>query len=944
MSKKIFVLLLSFFVMMFACSMASAEEYALEIKSDDFYWEVSGEPSSLYGGYNYKAVYSRPELVINFYENTKDNDIGTSILGEESFDVEWKLSPDISNMIITATSTTDSGDLLVITGVIPDENLKSLDIVAKVTKIYDPSLESIKVTDYDSNGDFDTGLTYIELLNREIVTTTSNDTAFYNHVKKDIEINKVSQNYSVTINARYLGSKFVDFIQNDVKEDDPAYVIDIPEWLTSDVVYATDDDLAKLELKSSDFGSGVYPVKAVTISFKEGATVADGTVASVHVPFYSVQEGEGSDDGIVLYWPVTYSASKEDSRPFGVSGDKEVSFNFPVDRTTSKETKTITYNAGLLGESIKSCDISGTGASLISADWTAISGDTGTITITVTIPEATSSVSTAAVTSATYDGDLVFWGSQGSSFDVSVTITVNTNTLSITADTTSFSLEAGASKDITLSADATVLSWKVGSTSSDITAEIIASNDTSATVRVTAGESATAGTRTITINATGENNISGSVTLTVTVTESVFTITADKTALELEAGYYDTVTVTAKNGTVVSWDVEADDGITCDITESNESSADIEITVDDDTEDGEYIATVTAEDEDGNTAEVSITVTVTSVSGDAYSVTLTASSTAVTLPTGGSRDITLTAGGTHSGDLTWTHSAAPTGLVVNVYNTSNTSATARIGVYTTATAGTKSPITVTATDKAGNSASVSIIVTVTSNTSTDVQQDYINNHSSATPIAVSESVFNAISNTVSTFFRSLGINVSVASLPTSAFSSTTKTVADPAIRAEYAGTDEIPILAFPEILASAITESKVYMFAVDYAQLKAAVDAGLLNYSDPIFIHMRPQTSSTGSINASATADADSALFDNNGNEIIKMPNSDNGINITAYLEANTAYSPVITAVPASSDVISSDSKLGPANVGCNGGFGSLFGLLGMAFTASALYLRKRKD
>lgn len=925
MSKKIFVLLLSFVVMMFACSMSSAS-YTLDV-SDDVTSQYDIPEG--YAGYNYKAIYKLPKLILTY---TNDSTEAETVLSDVTFTVSWKLSPDVTWL----TTTYDAANSLIIsTGLLPltsgDYNFTP---IATIESIDNSNYSDAVGTSYEYD-DYYTITVNADTDHTGLVTPASDD--FSTYVSYKGRIDEVDKKYSVTIKPKYDAK--TPMYENFIQSDDE-YGIDIPEWLKiSKIEYATDDDFYKEgEIASSDF-YGIYPIKSLTIAFNEDTTVTEG-IGVVHIPFLTYD----NNYSIVLYWPVTYSASKEDSRPFGVSGDKEVSFNFPVDRTTSKETKTITYNAGLLGESIKSCDISGTGASLISADWTAISGDTGTITITVTIPEATSSVSTAAVTSATYDGDLVFWGSQGSSFDVSVTITVNTNTLSITADTTSFSLEAGASKDITLSADATVLSWKVGSTSSDITAEIIASNDTSATVRVTAGESATAGTRTITINATGENNISGSVTLTVTVTESVFTITADKTALELEAGYYDTVTVTAKNGTVVSWDVEADDGITCDITESNESSADIEITVDDDTEDGEYIATVTAEDEDGNTAEVSITVTVTSVSGDAYSVTLTASSTAVTLPTGGSRDITLTAGGTHSGDLTWTHSAAPTGLVVNVYNTSNTSATARIGVYTTATAGTKSPITVTATDKAGNSASVSITVTVTSNTSTDVQQDYINNHSSATPVAVSESVFNAISNTVSTFFRSLGINVSVASLPTSAFSSTTKTVADSAIRAEYAGTDEIPILAFPEILASAITESKVYMFAVDYAQLKAAVDAGLLSYSDPIFIHMRPQTSSTESVSASAVADANSALFDNNGNEIIKMPSSDNGINIAAYLEANTAYSPVITAVAASSDVISSDSKLGPANVGCNGGFGSLFGFLGMAFTASALYLRKRKD
>ncbi|MDY6434278.1 MAG: hypothetical protein SPK84_07075 [Synergistales bacterium] len=932
MSKKIFVLLLSFFVMMFVCSVAmgaSNYKYVLIASDDNYdYPELyDDDPEEGIAGYNYSARYRLPQVSLLAYL-AEEYDEEEDALPSGSYTISWSIvsaSPDLK-LTIEGFDKDKSSDIAIVSGILPDTSGDyGFYLTATVATVKDATHK--KAVDDKTSTNFDEKLIIAVGAEERILAVSGDESAFGDCVVSDsgIDLNTVTPAYSVTVSSvkNAAGNSYKNYIAS----DDGKLLVNLPTWLTA-TVESTEVD---------EFGD--EQVTSIKIKFKEGATVKDSTKAVVRVPL--------TDEDESLYyvfgWDVTYKEPKEE-RPFGVSGDKEVSFNFPVDRTTSKETKTITYNAGLLGESIKSCDISGTGASLISADWTAISGDTGTITITVTIPEATSSVSTAAVTSATYDGDLVFWGSQGSSFDVSVTITVNTNTLSITADTASFSLEAGASKDITLSADATVLSWKVGSTSSDITAEIIASNDTSATVRVTAGESATAGTRTITINATGENNISGSVTLTVTVTESVFTITADKTALELEAGDYDTVTVTAKNGTVVSWDVEADDGITCDITESNESSADIEITVDDDTEDGEYIATVTAEDEDGNTAEVSITVTVTSVSGDAYSVTLTASSTAVTLPTGGSRDITLTAGGTHSGDLTWTHSAAPTGLVVNVYNTSNTSATARIGVYTTATAGTKSPITVTATDKAGNSASVSIIVTVTSNTSTDVQQDYINNHSSATPIAVSESVFNAISNTVSTFFRSLGINVSVASLPTSAFSSTTKTVADSAIRAEYAGTDEIPILAFPEILASAITESKVYMFAVDYAQLKAAVDAGLLNYSDPIFIHMRPQTSSTGSINASATADADSALFDNNGNEIIKMPNSDNGINIAAYLEANTAYSPVITAVAASSDVISSDSKLGPANVGCNGGFGSLFGLLGMAFTASALYLRKRKD
>ncbi|MBQ7559750.1 MAG: hypothetical protein IJT20_05845 [Synergistaceae bacterium] len=942
MSKKIFVLLLSFFVMMFACSVASAEDYYALVDSDDNdMLESHLVPDYTYIGYNYKATYSLPSLILYYYTNSEDKEYGengTNLNGTVEYDIVWTLSPDIPDLKVYE-GTDASGDAIIISGIVPTKSY-DISVVATVTNITDSTYSGaegeIKVYEVET-----IDAEKESYHNGTVVTPSSDDFTSYVSPASGVTVTEVKSNYSVTIKAEYntIAKKYLSYIQSqDV--DGPNYVIDIPEWLTvSNVTYATAEELDKSnELTSGDF-SNTYPLTSVTISINKDVTVADGTKGTVHIPFYDADQDK---DGIVLYWPVTYSASKEDSRPFGVSGDKEVSFNFPINRTTSKRTKTITYNAGLLGESIASCDISGTGASLISADWTAISGDTGTITITVTIPEATSSVSTAAVTSATYDGDLVFWGSQGSSFDVSVTITVNTNTLSITADTTSFSLEAGASKDITLNADATVLSWEVGSTSSDITAEITASDDTSATVRVTAGESATAGTRTITITATGENNISSSVTLTVTLTESVFTITADTTALELEAGDYDTVTVTAENGTVVSWDVEADDGITCEITASDDAAADIEITVDDDTEDGEYIATVTAEDEDGNTAEVSITVTVTSASGDAtYSVTLTASSTAVTLPTGGSRDITLTAGGTHSGDLTWTHSAAPTGLVVNVLNTSNTSATARIGVYTTATAGTKSPITVTATDKAGNSASVSITVTVTSNTSTDVQQDYINNHSSATPVAVSESVFNAISNTVSTFFRSLGINVSVASLPISAFSSTTKTVADSAIVAEYAGTGETPILAFPEILASAITESKVYMFAVDYAQLKAAVDAGLLNYSDPIFIHMRPQTSSTGSINASATADADSALFDNNGNEIIKMPNSDNGINIAAYLEANTAYSPVITAATATT---SGDSTLGPANVGCNGGFGSLFGFLGMAFTASALYLRKRKD
>ena len=932
MSKKIFILFLSIFVILFAVSgaMAAGFSYALwssgDVTEPEFYTD---DPEEGIEGYNFTSRLRLPTLKLNQYYNLEDDpdeDSGTAI-ASSAYAVKWSVVPiNFTGTWLNIESFTsdNSGDIAVISGVLPDSaDEYNFCLVAEVIS-YDSTVSEIYSDPTGTKTSFDAELS---------VTVNAFDTTSYTlETSGDyfnacvtpadgVTLGKASTAYSVTVSGRVLSNVYTSHIVSG-DEDNP---ISLPNWLTYTV-------------NETDTVDGETVIKSLTITFKNGATVLPDAKGVVRIPLTSDSLEEDNTDITttrVLGWDVTYQAAKEEDRPFGVSGDKEVSFDFPVNRTTSTQTKTITYYGGSNAESVTSCDISGTGASLISADWTKLSGDTGSIDITVTIPETTSSVSTAVVKSDTYEGSLVFFGENGSSFDISVEIKIDTEaSLSLTASTQRFSLQAGASRKVTITADSAVTDWEVAA-SDDISFDVTASDDTTTVVTINPLEDAEAGTYSVIVNATGENGAAGSVTLTVTVTEAAtttLTIAADVTELELEAGESDVVIVTAEEGTVASWSVDADDGITCEITASDDLEAEINVTADEDAEEGSYIVTITATDEDGNTATEEVTVTVTSSGEAAYSVSLTASNTAVTLPAGGSRDITITAGGTHSGDLTWKNSDAPMGLVVSIVNSSNSSATARIGVYATATAGTKTPITITATDAAGNSGSISITVTVTTSGSSDGSRQQVQTQDAVLPTAISDAGKTVLQSVYS------GI---VFLQDTPNVFGTTGIALDSA--KNYIASDREAILSLKTITLST-DQAVVAIGTFPYDDVLAT---GQISAGENIYLELIPSgdIANAGIVTVSATKQGE-IVSTSDGSAVSTMPSSNATplAMIARDLKANTTYSPVITKLSSSGGTTTSgDFVLGPANVGCNGGFGSLFGVLAMAFTASALYFRRQR-
>lgn len=938
MSKKIFVLFLSIFVMLFACSSAMAYSYKLLASEDSKISEPTlhedYEETGAVGivGYNYSAKYRLPAVSLMVWEGNEDyEDVDNpEEISPSDYTISWdivSLSSDLK-LTIDGYENDASGDIVIVRGVLPETAYDyNFYITAKVGTVTNSIFSDAKGV----STDFDIGDLYLDIDVTEdrrlllLSTNTASKDQFNECVSPDgsVDLTTVESNYSVTVKSVMTGitsKKYVNYIES----EDNKLLVNLPEWLTAEVVSTEPDDYEDTQVTS------------IKITFKDGVTVKDGTKAVVRVP---LTEDEDSKYYYTLGWDVTYKATEEkeeESRPFGISGDKEVSFSFTEAGTS--QSKTLTYTGSV---SVVSYDLSGDLTSFTTEiTSTDLSTDTytGTITVKITTP------STITTPRADYTGSIIFRDADGASADVAVKITIDITgaSFNITPSTTSFTLAPGESKDVTITASNAVSSssWSVTRKSDDISVDITVSGDYIAVATVTAHEDAAEGKNSVTITATDISGNSKTATLTVIVSSSSesedagFSITADPASFDLPPDSTDTVIVTAVNGLVVSWDVSADEGITCEIVTSSDEEAEIDLTVDEDAEDGSYTVIVLAENTSGDTKTATITVTVTSASGDAtYSVTLTASSTAVTLPAGGSRDITLTAGGTHSGDLTWTHSLAPTGLVVNVYNTSNTSATARIGVYTTATAGTKSPITVTATDKAGNSASVSITVTVISGDSGSGggSSTTTGQRTTATATEVSNEVFNkqSVKNLLNSKLGSHNLfKMNVAN-----------TVANLSATYKYSGN----VISLPMPPSSDITSAGIYICALSYSDFSKV-------FSDdtPLYLYRTRKEADGSSITVSsveaAADDSDTlALFDDNGNAISTL-SADTSINFAAYLTPGADYEAVATdTLVSSSTDVSGDSKLRAANVGCNAGFGSLFGMLTVMFTASALYLR-RKD
>ena len=100
--------------------------------------------------------------------------------------------------------------------------------------------------------------------------------------------------------------------------------------------------------------------------------------------------------------------------------------------------------------------------------------------------------------------------------------------------------------------------------------------------------------------------------------------------------------------------------------------------------------------------------------------------------------------------------------------------------------------------------------------------------------------------------------------------------------------DETVKLVFP---IYRVSYSRIYVFALDIQELLRFFAIGA-----PIHIHSTAKTAFGTSFYSSATSSPNAIIVDNNGNEITTVPaNANNGINVAAYMTADTNYSMVLT-------------------------------------------------
>lgn len=143
-----------------------------------------------------------------------------------------------------------------------------------------------------------------------------------------------------------------------------------------------------------------------------------------------------------------------------------------------------------------------------------------------------------------------------------------------------------------------------------------------------------------------------------------------------------------------------------------------------------------------------------------------------------------------------------------------------------------------------------------------------------------------------------------------------------------------------------VNEKGIYMFKVPSSSLTG------LATGTKIFIHMIVSGNVTtpsvtlGAVKVAVT-DSESAVFvDDNGNVIKTIPSSGN-VNVAAYMEANTAYTPVVTKVADTTDTTNpttdtenknNGNDISPSGAGCDL---SGLGIFGFLIFATALKFKK---
>ena len=936
-NKVLRTLLLSMAAMLFIVQVAfgaTNATYVLFALDDEPPEQYTEDPATIFSGYNYEARFTVPQIDLYVFREDKDitdPDEGSCLSDKVSFDISWRISPDIRGLNLWVDNDTDDSgtkfEVLYLGGVLPSVSSAMefpYTIVAEVVSCDDiPEAVGVCV-------ELDDNYNIAVEPDEEHSLITSGDGIFEYCVAPNpgVDIYTVTPDYKVNV-TNFYDEKFYEV--TDYIQSDDEYIIDLPSWLKYTVVsYADEEDVEAIEEIAIEYND------------EYTGTVENGTKGVIHVPFIDAE----SEASYVLTWDVMFTDDStvpepepgpevDEWEPIEFS-EKSLTFAFTSINAQTQEVKFI--NHAPISYDVSS-DIP---TSIASLDITIPDNkdDTeGSVKITVT---------TLALTSADYNPVIFFVDSEDNVASLDITVSITEPSEEFTSRSFDIFYDSKAVSD--------PIPVRVTVNSSDVHVSLMASGDIS-------GD----------INWTVSNETSGLTitpdTKTAVYTQAMdFTIKADST---VEANKTYTIRIDA---VLVE---AADDTVTTSNVNEAGKSAYVELNIN-------VLPEEKAGESDPPKDDEPVTPPTTTKTFDIY-YEGEAVSDSIPVPVmvnGREAHVRLVVSGDISGNINWSVSNETSGLTVNpeIRNAvhtlpidftvkadstveANKTYTVRIDAVLVEGDDTVNTSNV---NEAGKSAYVTLSVNVMpdsgspetppndpnkegdskenlsgedtktpsgtdvtdpGNTSKNVDSIDINNNENInyyTGVSVEAETSNFdVTNTrlTKTLLSTLGVNPSydVAYLPASASLGSRDSV-DP----QEIPLNEKAVLVFPKYRVS---ESKVYVFGVS---IKKLYQAGLI-LDDPIYIKMATSPY-VSSLNVSAMDSYNARIIDDDGNVINVVPplSWDKGLNIASYMKANTTYSPVITT--------SSSEDIGSANVGCNGGIG----VLAITLLGSMLMLKKK--
>lgn len=507
-------------MMLLACTCAYSADRECRLVGDENSFEVpelhgdNPDADSSYFGYNYLAKYRLPKAKLYIFkpENADDEDSWT-LIPDTAYTLSWDLVSGFEGLKLKEKTSDASGDIFVVSGYFPDSadvyTCRFL-ITATVSSVSD---ETYRQYALGTTTSFDEPLEISVGADTEHIPATAADFAKYViYNSKDIMLNEVTEDYSVTVTMSADYDNIDKRCTRYIRSDDE-YTVNLPEWLTYEAT-GVQTSFSNTELEEAFNGRALT---SIVIKFNDKydgkllGELKEGTKARVNIPLVSADEYDNPE--IVLSWDVTYHKKPD---PFVITSSKTLSLNLEPGKTGS-------LTAEFSGSAPVKCDSKDVPAVKFIVANTAIDPATGKGTINITA-EARDNAEDGE-----YESVFTFTDAGGNSDAITVKVTVKkpvtpAKTLTITGEPKTFSLKAGGTAKTTLTASGDIngrITWTTGAITptADIIVSYVAKGDLSAEFSVVVGNSVKAGTYSSEIRATDSAGTSAGATLRITITE-----------------------------------------------------------------------------------------------------------------------------------------------------------------------------------------------------------------------------------------------------------------------------------------------------------------------------------------------------------------------------------------------------------------------------------------